>query len=82
MSSSEADSSSSGIYRAPQKEILSPAQLEQFQQSPTHSQLLAYIQRLNDAVIGVKLRDPCYESEVFISTSTQNLHIYWIVSDG
>jgi len=52
-------------YYTPTKEILTKSQLEQFQQSATHSQLLAFIERLNEAVVGVKLRDPCEESEVY-----------------
>lgn len=51
-------------FEPPTKEILTPQQLEQFQQSQTHSQILAYIQRLNEAVVGVKLQDPCTESDV------------------
>jgi serine/threonine-protein phosphatase 2A activator len=58
------EASTSRGYHAPEKEILTKAQLEQFQQSATHSQLLAFIERLNEAVIGVKLRDPCEESDV------------------
>lgn len=51
-------------FETPRKEILSKEQLEQFQQSTTHSQILAFIQRLNDAVVGVKLTDTCNESDV------------------
>jgi len=51
-------------YEVPSKAIITPAQLEQFQQSATHAKVLGYIETLNDAVAGVKLRDSCHESEV------------------
>jgi hypothetical protein len=51
-------------YEVPSKAIITPAQLEQFQQSATHSRVLGYIEALNEAVVGVKLRDDCPESEV------------------
>jgi serine/threonine-protein phosphatase 2A activator len=51
-------------YEVPTKAIISPAQLQQFQQSATHASVLAYIETLNEAVVGVKLRDNCHESEV------------------
>ncbi|KIM28183.1 hypothetical protein M408DRAFT_144083 [Serendipita vermifera MAFF 305830] len=57
------ESSKPGDYHAPEKEILTKSQLEQFQQSPTHAQILTYIERLNEAVVGVKLQDSCQESE-------------------
>lgn len=61
---------SSQRFEKPTKAIIIPSQLEQFQQSGTHSKVLGYIQTLNDAVVGVKLRDPCPESEV------SNLFLY------
>lgn len=48
----------------PRKVILTKDQLEYFQQSKTHEEILAYIQTLNDAVVGVKLTDPCTTSPV------------------
>lgn len=54
-------------YEVPSKAIITPAQLEQFQQSATHTRVLGYIETLNEAVAGVKLRDTCYESEVMCS---------------
>ena len=69
------EASTSSKYRAPEKEILTKAQLEQFQQSATHSQLLAFIERLNEAVVGVKLRDPCDESDVCPLLSNFHLEI-------
>lgn len=62
-------------YEVPTKAIITPAQLEQFQQSATHSRVLGYIETLNEAVVGVKLRDPCYESEVNIPLVTPCLRI-------
>ncbi|KAA1474600.1 Phosphotyrosyl phosphatase activator [Dentipellis sp. KUC8613] len=49
-------------YRAPHKAILTKEQLEAFQTSRTHNDIVAYIQTLNDAVVGVKLTAPCEES--------------------
>jgi hypothetical protein len=51
-------------YVQPRKEILTKTQLEQFQASPTHAQILEFMTRLNESVVGVKLRDNCHESEV------------------
>ena len=51
-------------YEVPSKAIITPVQLEQFQQSTTHSRVLGYIEILNEAVVGVKLGNPCHESEV------------------
>ncbi|CAG7850398.1 Serine/threonine-protein phosphatase 2A activator 2; AltName: Full=Peptidyl-prolyl cis-trans isomerase PTPA-2; Short=PPIase PTPA-2; Short=Rotamase PTPA-2; AltName: Full=Phosphotyrosyl phosphatase activator 2 [Serendipita indica DSM 11827] len=56
-------SSSESKYHPPTKEILSKEQLEQFQASETHAAIIAYIQRLNESVVGVRLTDPCDESE-------------------
>ncbi|KZV99015.1 Phosphotyrosyl phosphatase activator [Exidia glandulosa HHB12029] len=47
----------------PRKILVSKEQLAEFEQSGTHAQLVAYIQALNDAVIGVKLTDECACSE-------------------
>lgn len=51
-------------YRVPTKAILSPAQLEAFQSSSTHQEILSYIELLNQSVIGVKLGEECKESNV------------------
>jgi hypothetical protein len=51
-------------YVQPRKEILTKTQLEQFQASPTHAQILEFMTRLNESVVGVKLRDNCHESKV------------------
>ena len=66
-------------YEVPNKAIITPAQLEQFQQSATHTRVLGYIETLNEAVAGVKLRDACHESEVMSRrclsyTHTPHLH--------
>ena len=57
-------------YEVPSKAIITPTQLEQFQQSATHTRVLGYIEALNEAVVGVKLRDTCHESEVMGSLTT------------
>ncbi|KAF6758006.1 hypothetical protein DFP72DRAFT_1109253 [Ephemerocybe angulata] len=44
-------------YQVPYKWILTPEHLTAFQQSSTHSEILAFIDELNDAVKGVKLTD-------------------------
>ncbi|KAI0315786.1 Phosphotyrosyl phosphatase activator [Amylostereum chailletii] len=46
-------------FQAPQKAILIPEQLNAFQTSKTHADIVQYITTLNDAVIGVKLTDEC-----------------------
>lgn len=51
-------------YQAPRKCILSPEQLAVFQSSKTHQEVVAYIETLNNAVVGVKLTDDCQESQV------------------
>ncbi|KAJ7099521.1 Phosphotyrosyl phosphatase activator [Mycena belliarum] len=50
-------------FQTPVKAILTPAQLEYFQTSPTHDQILAYIGVLNDSVVGIKLSAECSQSE-------------------
>ncbi|KAI0049899.1 Phosphotyrosyl phosphatase activator [Auriscalpium vulgare] len=52
---------------SPAKAILSKEQLAAFQQSETHRSLVAYIETLNDAVVGVKLTDPCAESPAVLA---------------
>jgi serine/threonine-protein phosphatase 2A activator len=47
-----------------QKRILAPNQLSAFQSSKTHSDIVSYIETLNDAVVGVKLADECPQSSV------------------
>ncbi|KAH9947843.1 hypothetical protein B0H21DRAFT_691162 [Amylocystis lapponica] len=49
-------------FTTPRKVILTKEQLEAFQASPTHQQIVSYIATLNDAVVGVKLTDACAES--------------------
>ena len=51
-------------FIVPRKAILTKDQLEHFQDSKTHGGVLAYIQTLNDEVVGVKLTDSCTTSPV------------------
>ncbi|KAF9446465.1 Phosphotyrosyl phosphatase activator [Macrolepiota fuliginosa MF-IS2] len=50
-------------FQQPRKFILIKDQLEWFQTSETHKKIISYIETLNEAVVGVKLADPCEESE-------------------
>ncbi|KAJ7051205.1 Phosphotyrosyl phosphatase activator [Mycena amicta] len=54
-------------FRVPGKAIITPAQLEYFQTSATHNDVLAYIGVLNEAVVGVKLSGECSQSDGVIS---------------
>ncbi|TFK31620.1 hypothetical protein BDQ12DRAFT_618593 [Crucibulum laeve] len=49
-------------FKVPRKSILSKEQLEYFQRSKTHQDIVSYIEVLNNAVVGVKLTDECSES--------------------
>lgn len=51
-------------FTVPRKVILTQEQLEHFQASKTHQDIVAYIEALNAAVVGVKLTDDCPESPV------------------
>ena len=53
-------------YFEPRKCILTKEQLEAFQASQTHKDIVTYIETLNAAVVGVKLTDECTESEVLL----------------
>lgn len=50
-------------FRSPSKRILTPDQLGAFQQSATHTDILAFITRLNGSVKGAKLNDKLEEEE-------------------
>ncbi|KAF7331629.1 F-box domain-containing protein [Mycena kentingensis (nom. inval.)] len=50
-------------FRAPTKVILTPTQLEYFQTSQTHNDVLTYIGVLNEAVVSVKLSGECSQSD-------------------
>jgi hypothetical protein len=63
-------------FHVPEKKILSPEQLVAFQASKTHTEIMVYIQDLNDAVVGVKLSDPCAASEVSLSTGRLCMNSY------
>ncbi|PPQ69047.1 hypothetical protein CVT26_003756, partial [Gymnopilus dilepis] len=52
----------SSSFQVPRKAILSKEQLEYFQQSQTHKDIVSYIETLNEAVVGVKLTDECSSS--------------------
>ena len=47
----------STTYFPPRKVILTKENLEAFQQSKTHETIVAYIDSLNECVVGVKLTD-------------------------
>ncbi|KAJ7151700.1 Phosphotyrosyl phosphatase activator [Mycena filopes] len=49
-------------FQIPSKAILTPSQLEYFQTSSTHTDILTYINALNDSVVGVKLSAECSQS--------------------
>ena len=51
-------------FTVPRKVILTKEQLAHFQASKTHQDIVAYIQTLNEAVVGVKLTDDCSQSPV------------------
>ena len=55
-------------FVSPAKQILSKEQLEAFQASKTHQDVISFIEALNESVVGVKLSDECIDSEarVFI----------------
>lgn len=51
-------------FHPPRKVILTKEQLEAFQASKTHQDIVNYVETLNNAVVGVKLSDQCSESPV------------------
>lgn len=59
-------------FRRPQKVILTPAHLAQFQDSETCKKVVDFIGTLNDAVTGLKITEECTESEVNIVTNLQS----------
>lgn len=62
-------------YQVLKKIILSKDQLQAFQESKTHKDVISYIEKLNESVVGVKLTDACEASDVSfasgLSDSTQ-----------
>ncbi|KAF8578827.1 Phosphotyrosyl phosphatase activator [Ramaria rubella] len=52
----------SSSYNVPRKAILTKEQLESFQDSETHGNIVNYIKILNESVVGVKLGDECTAS--------------------
>ncbi|KAF9045198.1 hypothetical protein BJ165DRAFT_1476028 [Panaeolus papilionaceus] len=53
----------SRTYQTLRKAVLSKEQLEAFQESKAHHDIIGYIETLNDAVVGAKLTDDCAQSE-------------------
>ncbi|THU84548.1 Phosphotyrosyl phosphatase activator, partial [Dendrothele bispora CBS 962.96] len=49
-------------FQPPHKAILTPVQLEWFQTSDTHKNVISYIETLNEVIVGAKLSDKCEES--------------------
>lgn len=56
-------------YQVPRKAILSKDQLQAFQESKTHKDVISYIEKLNESVVGVKLSEACEASDVSMSLS-------------
>jgi hypothetical protein len=50
--------------RIPTKRIISRAHLQSFLDSPTHTDLVNFLEELNESVVGLKLTDDVPESEV------------------
>ncbi|KAH9474472.1 Serine/threonine-protein phosphatase 2A activator 2 [Psilocybe cubensis] len=46
-------------FKNPRKAILTKPQLEYFQSSKTHQDIVSYIETLNEAVVGTRLTDEC-----------------------
>ncbi len=66
-------------YQVPRKAILSKDQLQAFQESKTHKDVISYIEKLNESVVGVKLTDACEASDVsmsFVSSFPQAQYTY------
>ncbi|KZO99181.1 Phosphotyrosyl phosphatase activator [Calocera viscosa TUFC12733] len=55
--------STSTSYQIPTKCILTQEQVTEWQSSETFATVMGFIERLNEAVVGVKLTDPCEMSE-------------------
>ena len=51
----------------PVKRIISPESLEKFLESPTHAEIVSFIETLNAACTNVKLTTPCQQSAVIDS---------------
>jgi serine/threonine-protein phosphatase 2A activator len=47
-----------------EKKIVSRAHLDAFLNSQTHTDVVDFVEALNEASIGVSLRDECFESDV------------------
>lgn len=55
----------SSSYYIPRKAILTKENLEAFQASETHADIVNYIKTLNESILGVKLSDDCPVSPVW-----------------
>lgn len=53
---------SSSHFRIPKKAILLPEQLAWFQTSKAHADVVAYIEALNNSVVGIQLTEECSQS--------------------
>ncbi len=51
-------------FQNPRKTILTKEQLDYFQASKTHADIINFIESLNESVVGLKLRDHCSSSPV------------------
>lgn len=51
-------------YAPPTKRILSQAHLRAFQRSPTHRDIVSFIDALNESIVGKKLQDAGEPSSV------------------
>ena len=69
---SEAESSTS--YRRPVKRITSKRQLEAFQRSATHHEILDFVTKLNEAVVGKRLSDAGQGNEVCMKATMTYLN--------
>ncbi|KAF9156359.1 Serine/threonine-protein phosphatase 2A activator 2 [Linnemannia schmuckeri] len=54
----------SGAFVVPRREILTKEDLELFHGSPTYAALFAFLDELNESVVGVVSTADCYQSEV------------------
>ena len=57
----------------PTKRIISRAHLDAFLSSETHADVVAFVEKLNESVVGVKLTDPLSPSAVRFCPSASTL---------
>lgn len=63
-------------FQVPRKAILSKEQLQYFQESQTHKDIVTYIEILNESVVGSKLTDECSSSKVHPIIPCQKIETY------